>query len=139
MMGLEFCTLPAKTVTGDVTIAKAIETMLQEDVSLLLVADGRGKIIGVLSESTLLAAAFDPPLRADPISLHMERKFVSVKPDHSVEQLVETFLLHRVRYLPILDREGHARGIASRRELLRELIGDGVRKAPVLARQGDRG
>ncbi len=115
--------LPAKSVSAEVSVGKAIEYMLQEDVSLLLVVDGGGRAVGLVSESTLLAAAFDPPLRSDPISLHMERKFASVLADQSLDHVIETFLLHRVRFLPVLDSQRHPVGVVSRRELLRELMG----------------
>ncbi len=112
----------AKTVSAEVTVAKTIEFMLAEDVSTLLVTDEMGRVAGIITESRLLACAFDPSLRADPISLHMERKLISIRPNYPLERIVETFILHRVRHLPVIGLDKQPLGILSRRELLRELI-----------------
>ena len=110
------------TVGPEWSVSKAIEIMLDEDVSSLLIVDRNERLVGLVTESALLVAALDPPLRSDPISLHMERKFVSIGPDDPVGQVVEKFLLHRVRHFPVVKKHKLV-GIVTRRELMRALLG----------------
>ena len=113
------------TVGPELSVSKGIETLLDEDVSSLLIVDGNERLVGLVTESVLLVAALDPQLRSDPISLHMERKFVSVGPDDPVGQVVEKFLLHRVRHFPVVKKHKLV-GVVTRRELMRALLGQKV-------------
>ncbi len=110
------------TAKSDWSVNRVIELMLDEDVSSLLVVDDNDRLIGIVTESVLLVAAVDQQLRTDPISLHMERRFVSSSPTEPVNQTIEKFLLHRVRHFPVLDN-GKLVGILTRRQLMRGLMG----------------
>lgn len=114
------------TVQPDCPVGRVIETLLGEDVSSVVVVDVSGRVVGLVAESVLLIASVDPQLRADPISLHMERKFVSASPEEAIAQTVEKFLLHRVRHFPVVE-EGNLVGIITRRQLIRALMSAGVR------------
>ncbi len=109
----------------DTNVGKITDLMLDEDVSTVLIVDETGRMIGIVSESTLLAAAFDPPRQAEPVSLYMQRDFVWVDATAPLESVIETFLQHHVRHLPVLDR-GRPVGIVSRRRLLRALVEGGL-------------
>jgi CBS domain-containing protein len=52
----------------------------------------------------------------------MQRRFVEAHPEESVEQLAEKFLLHRVRYFPVVEDQKFL-GIIHRRQLLRAVLG----------------
>ena len=110
------------TVQPDWSVGRVIELMLEEDVSSLIVADANDRLIGIVTESALLVAAVDQQLRTDPISLHMERHFVSSSPEEHVNQTIEKFLLHRVRHFPVVEN-GKLVGILTRRQLMRGLMG----------------
>ena len=109
------------TAAPDWTVGKVIDVMLERDVSTLLIVDLQGRMVGIVSESSLLAPAFDPQLRAHPISLHMQRQVASVDLRETIEGLLETFLLHRVRHLPVMEN-GQPVGVISRRDVLRSLM-----------------
>jgi predicted transcriptional regulator len=109
------------TAAPDWTVGKVIGLMIERDVSTLLIVDQQGRMVGLVSESSLLAPAFDPQLRAHPISLHMQRQFASVDIRETTEGLIETFLLHRVRHLPVMEN-GRPVGVISRRDVLRSLM-----------------
>lgn len=109
------------TAAPDWTVGKVIDVMLDRDVSTLLIVDLQGRMVGIVSESSLLAPAFDPQLRAHPISLHMQRQVASVDVRETIEGLLESFLLHRVRHLPVMEN-GQPIGVISRRDVLRSLM-----------------
>ena len=117
------------TATAECSVNQIIDQMLDEDVSSLLIVDQNERLIGLVTESGLLVAAFDPQLSADPISLHMERRFVSVQPNEPILQVLEKFLLHRVRHFPVLDN-GRLLGIVTRRELMRAMLGRKIAQNP---------
>ena len=117
------------TATAECSVNQIIDQMLDEDVSSLLIVDQNERLIGLVTESGLLVAAFDPQLSADPISLHMERRFVSGQPNEPILQVLEKFLLHRVRHFPVLDN-GRLLGIVTRRELMRAMLGRKIAQNP---------
>ncbi len=106
----------------DWSVNRIIELILDEDVSSIAIVDSGGRLVGIVTESALLVAAFDPQLGTDPISLHMQRKFISVHPTEPVEQAAEKFLLHRVRHLPVVENN-KLLGIITRRDLMRAMLG----------------
>jgi CBS domain-containing protein len=108
------------------SVIKVLDLLLDEDIGSLPIIDDNGRIVGLVTESELLVAAFDPQLQADPVSLHMQRRFIEANPEESVEQLAEKFLLHRVRHFPVVEDQKFL-GIINRRQLLRAILG---RKKP---------
>ena len=108
------------------SVIKVLDLLLDEDIGSLPIIDDNGRMVGLVTESVLLVAAFDPQLQADPVSLHMQRRFIDASPDDSVEHLAEQFLLHRVRHFPVIENMRFL-GIVNRRELLRAVLG---RKKP---------
>lgn len=110
------------TAQPDWSVGQVIDLILNEDVSNIAIVDSNDRLVGIVTESALLVAAFDPQLRTDPISLHMQRKFVSATPNEPVGQVVEKFLLHRVRHFPVVD-DNKLVGIVTRRDLMRAVLG----------------
>lgn len=110
------------TARPDWSVSRINELILDEDVSSVAIVDVSDRLVGIVTESTLLVAAFDPQLGTDPISLHMLRQFVSASPNESVDQVVEKFLLHRVSQLPVVDNN-RLLGVVTRRYLMRAVLG----------------
>ena len=104
------------------TVNDAMEKMLVEGLDNLLIVDDRNQLVGRIEESLLMVAAFDDQWRNNPVSLHMERNFITIRPDEPVSQVVEKFLLHRVSEFPVLS-EGKLIGVLTRRQLLRSVMG----------------
>ena len=104
------------------SVIKVLDLLLEEDIGSLPIIDDNGRMVGLVTESVLLVAAFDPQLQTDPVSLHMQRRFIDASPDESVEHLAEKFLLHRVRHFPVVENKRFL-GIVNRRELLRAILG----------------
>ncbi len=104
------------------TVGDVMEKMLDEGLETLLIVDDRSQLVGSIEESLLMVAAFDEQWRNNPVSLHMERKFVTVRPDEHVGQVIEKFMLHRSSEFPVL-AEGKLIGVLTRRQLLRAVLG----------------
>ena len=115
-------TMKFVTAQPDWSVNRIIELILDEDVSSVAIVDTNDRLVGIVTESALLVVAFDPQLGTDPISLHMQRKFISAHPNEPVGQVVEKFLLHRVRHLPVVENN-KLLGIITRRDLMRAVVG----------------
>jgi CBS domain-containing protein len=105
------------TIPPDHTLREAVQVLLDHRISGLPVVDSDGRLLGIISEFALLAIAYDPPSRAMPVREHMTRHVISVTPDTPITKMADTFILHRIRRLPVIENE-KLLGVVSRRELL---------------------
>jgi CBS domain-containing protein len=112
----------AVTIEPSASVQKAVERLLDENVSSLMVVDEHHRMIGLINESALLAATLDGQIRHHPVSLHMDRKFISVRPSDTLETAIDASILHRVRHIPVLDGSRLV-GLITRRDLLRAAFG----------------
>jgi CBS domain-containing protein len=105
------------TISPDHTLREAVQVLLDHRISGLPVVDGEGRLLGIISEFALLAIAYDPPSRAMPVREHMTRHVISVTPETPITKMADTFILHRIRRLPVVE-DAKLLGVVSRRELL---------------------
>lgn len=110
------------TISPAASVKKAVELLLDEDVGSLMVVDDNQRMVGLLNESALLAATFDGQIRNDPVSLHMERNFLHVRPHDSIDSVIDASILHQVRQLPVIENRRLV-GLVTRRDLLRAVFG----------------
>jgi CBS domain-containing protein len=108
------------TVTAEMSMARAIERLVELDTGVLLVVGSDHRLVGVLTEATVLAAVLDSHLGQAPVSLHMTRNFVRVEPQAPLETVLDQFILHRVSSIPVVENQT-AIGVIGRRDVLRSL------------------
>ena len=133
------------SVRPDATVAEAIRTMLDKQISGLPVIDEAGRLVGILTEGDLLRRGETGTERQRPrwleilmgpgrlageyVRTHgrkvdgiMTRDLVSVAPDTPLKEVVELMERHRIKRVPVLDGDVPV-GILSRADLLRALLG----------------
>lgn len=115
---------PYVAVKPETSVGKAIEKMVAEKASVVLVLSEDFQLIGTLAESVLLRATIDAHLRQDPVSLHMNRRFSTVSKHAPIDVVLDQFVLHDLRYLPVIAVDGYVSGVISRDDLLRALFGN---------------
>lgn len=135
--------VPATSVPGDMPFLDVAHTLAREQVSAVPVVDADDHVIGVVSESDLLAkaAVTAEPHRHGPVGgLWQHRLYdkshgetaatlmtfppVTVHPAQRVADAAWTAARARLKRLPVTDHHGRLDGVVSRSDLLRALIRD---------------
>lgn len=126
------------SVEKDAPFTALAAALRQHCVSAFPVVDGTGRVIGVVSESDMLAKEAlscgeeQPPGMITGILRHrqlakarattaadlMTAPAVTVRPDDTVERAARLMYLHHVRRLPVVDPGGRLAGIVSRADVL---------------------
>ena len=109
------------TIRPDATLAEAARTLLDNRISGLPVTDSSKFLVGVISEFALLALIYNPLSRKQLVQDHMTKNVISITPDSSLKELADTFILKRLRRVPVTEN-GRLVGMVSRRDLLRASI-----------------
>jgi CBS domain-containing protein len=136
------------TLRAEDKITLAAKRLLSNRISgAPVVQDGR--LVGVVSEADLIKAYAPPPRRGFPfVSPHpvtwlllqgspprevdgtvvgdvMTKRVISIGPDASVWAAASLIDHHRVRRLPVVDRDGYVVGVLTRSDLVRCMAGGG--------------
>ncbi|MFE7039880.1 CBS domain-containing protein [Streptomyces atratus] len=141
--------VPAASVHGDMPFMDIARSLTREHVGSLPVVDADDRVMGVVSESDLLAKAaveasgYEPgaigrlrerrlhdKARAETAEMLMTTPAVTVFPDSTVAEATWLVSLSRLKRLPVTDHEGHLIGVVHRNTLLNALIRDdaGIRE-----------
>ena len=132
------------SVTADSPLDEAAGLLLSSIFTGLPVVDGAGRPIGVLTQGDLIASGL-LPLRlgllaasdADRVAAVMRnlaerrvaevmtRPAVTMEADRPLTEAVELMLARQLKRLPVVDADGHFRGLISRDSLLRTGYGQG--------------
>jgi CBS-domain-containing membrane protein len=133
---------PAVSVTADTPFKEVAELLAEHRISGLPVVDAQNRVLGVISETDLLARQVDVAeewqrtstghrshlpgaarraavkARATTAEQLMTTPAVTAHPDGSVVAAARTMATHRVERLPVVDDRGRLVGIVSRRDLV---------------------
>ncbi|KES04267.1 hypothetical protein BU52_26015 [Streptomyces toyocaensis] len=135
--------VPAASVPGDMPFSEVARTLAREQVGSVPVVDADDHVIGVVSESDLLAkaAVMAEPHRHGSVGRMWQHRLyekshgdtaatlmtfppVTVHPTARVSDAAWTAAHARLKRLPVTDHRGRLVGVVSRRDLLRALIRD---------------
>ncbi|MFD8524304.1 CBS domain-containing protein [Streptomyces capillispiralis] len=135
--------VPATSVPGDMPFLDVARALAREQVSAVPVVDADDHVIGVVSESDLLAkaAVTAEPHRHGPVGRLWQHRLydkshgetaatlmtfppVTVHPAERVADAAWTAARSRLKRLPVTDHRGRLVGVVSRSDLLRALIRD---------------
>ena len=113
------------TIRPQCSIQEAIEQILDLGISGLPVTDEEEKLVGIVTEFALLAVAYDDRVADDQVSSHMTTDVLAVEAEDAINKVVDMFIVHRVRRVPVL-KGGRLVGLISRRDALRALYASQV-------------
>jgi CBS domain-containing protein len=109
------------TIGPDAKLAEAADMLAKKRIGAVVVTDGKGKILGILSERDVVRAISDDGAAGldGPVSGVMTASVKVCDETHTVHQLMEIMTQGRFRHLPV-EKDGMIDGIIS--------IGDVVKK-----------
>lgn len=144
---MKVCELMLKDLTSvesDDTIRTLVETLATSETSSVPVIDEESRVVGIISERDVLAAAlpkymellhsasFMPNIDQlagglsriadDPIKRHMSQNVVSVEADADDLHAADLMLRHKLRLLPVVDGNGRLVGVVRRVDLFKRVL-----------------
>lgn len=142
----DIMTAPAVTVTREISLEDAAETMLDREIGSLVVVDGSGKAVGIVTDSDFGARPARVPFstfrsrklldkwlgkenaeeiyeeaRATTVGEIMRSPLRTVELEASIDRVLEVMLDHDVKHVPVVDDGGRAVGMVARHDLLKML------------------
>jgi CBS domain-containing protein len=157
MLAKDVMTRDVVTVTPETAIVDAADLLLSNRISSVPVVDGRGQLVGIVSEGDLIhrneigtgprhawwqVFSLDPDAHATEfLKVHgvqvqhvMTRQVVTAPEDATLGHIVDSFDRFDINRVPII-RNGNVVGIVSRSDILR-LLG-GLERPPATAARSD--
>jgi len=124
----DIMTADVVAVTSDASYREVVTLLRANQVSGLPVIDDQGIVMGVVSETDLLAGqerrpGWRPHLKhvaAGDLTARdlMTRPAVTTSPDELVSSVARLMSSHKLRRLPVVDGQGHLAGIVCRSDVL---------------------
>ena len=112
------------TLTPDMEVLRAMETLLEKRISGAPVVDANGQLVGVLSKKDCLKAALHASYHQEwggAVSDYMTSPVESLDAELDIVEAAEKFLASHYRRFPVL-RDGQLVGQISRADLLGALL-----------------
>lgn len=100
--GNEVVTIPEATSS-----LEALKKMQDKMVNSLVVVNGEGKVVGIVSEGDYVKKIIlqDKSVKDTPVSQIMTKHLLSVSPEKTVDECISIMLKERVRHLPVFRQE----------------------------------
>jgi CBS domain-containing protein len=121
------------TITSDATLSEAARELARHRIGALVVKDGDGAIVGILSERDIVRAVSEASVFALPrsVSAYMSRSVATCEESDTVDSLMETMTTGRFRHLPVVADERLV-GIVSIGDIVKTRIAETVQEATTL-------
>jgi CBS domain-containing protein len=120
-------------VAPTATLSQAAAQLARERIGALVVTDGEGRIIGIISERDIVraVAAEGGGALSSPVEAAMTRNVATCGLDDSLESLMREMTARRVRHLPVVKAERLA-GIVSIGDVVKHRLEDLERERALL-------
>lgn len=95
------------SIHPEATVFEAIQLMAEKNIGALLVTDKNHRLVGILSERdyTRKVALRGKSSRQTAVREILSGQVIQVSPTHTVEECMRLMTDHRVRHLPVLDKD----------------------------------
>lgn len=109
------------TASGDITVKEAIQILHHRHVGSIVIIDEAGKCEGIFTErDALRVVASDVPL-STPLKEVMTTHLWTMEEGGTFAEAKSLMRTHNVRHLPVIDKQGHFKGLLSLRTILDEI------------------
>ena len=109
------------SVAPTATVYEAVKLMCEKHIGSLLVLNSRGKLAGIFAERDALWRVLlkGKAARTELVQSAMTKKVIVVSPDMTIDACMALMTQHRVRHLPVIDKEQKVVGIVSIGDLVK--------------------
>lgn len=105
------------TISSDATIGQAKRVMQRYDIGGLVVTNGSGKMVGLVTQRDLLLAPDDHPSVQSVMTSH--ENIISGRPGTTLEQARTLLHQHRLEKLPLVDELGNLVGLITAQDVIK--------------------
>ncbi len=110
---------PPITVGANTTIIDASKTMIDKGVGSLLVVDGEGHLVGIVTERDIIySLARGHACRGARVGDIMSRNLIVSRGDEPIDRAIDRMREMNIRHLPVIDDHGKPIGVLSMRDIL---------------------
>lgn len=112
----------ARSSQKQTSLKEVAQIMKDDDFGVLPVVDDQNKVIGMITDRdiSLTLAGLDSKPSQVTVDRAMSTKHYSVSPEDDVKKALDVMKEHRVRRLPVVDKEQHLQGVLSINDLILE-------------------
>jgi CBS domain-containing protein len=105
---------PIETIRPDQTVQDAINKLVAKKIGSLLVLNGEGEMVGIITERDILRASYSRSPRHEKVKIEtiMTHGPICGSPEDSINELLTVMTENRIRHLPIL-RGSRLEGLVS--------------------------
>lgn len=127
----ELMTIDVRSCWSTEPLERAAKLMWELDCGSLPVLDQNGRVIGMITDRDVCMAAYTQAqlLGRIPVSRAMSGELYSCNPGEELDKVEKRMRSHQVRRLPVVDDEGHLRGILSLADIAQRAAKDAKGKA----------
>ena len=95
------------SIRPEATVFEAIQLMAEKNIGALLVTDKNHHLVGILSERdyTRKVALRGKSSKQTAVKEILSGQVIHVSPTHTIEECMRLMTDHRVRHLPVLDKD----------------------------------
>ena len=108
-----------KTCRPDTTVREAAQTMNKWRIGSLVVVDGTGKVVGIVTERDILTSVVAAGKQSDSVKVEeiMTKEVVMIDKNTTLEEAAQVMTERKIKKLPVLDR-GTLVGIVTATDLI---------------------
>ena len=108
------------------TIKEVIETLNNTSSKILLVTEGDGFLIGVITDGDIRRGLLAGLTLTDKIARIIQKNPITLSETDKPAFVIETMLLHKIQHIPILDNQSRVVGVYSWNELAEPVKRDNI-------------
>jgi len=114
------------TIGPDASVLEALRAMAEKNVGALVVVDGAGRVIGIVSERDYARKMIllDRASRDTPVRSIMSSPVMYVRPQRTADECMALMTENRLRHLPVLDDGEQLVGLVSIGDLVKDIISE---------------
>lgn len=111
------------TANSNITVKRAIETLYEKHVGSIVVVDDDKKCIGIFTERDAIRLVAKNAQLEQPVANVMTKNVVTVQEETSLDEARRLIFTHKIRHLPVVNKENKLVGLLSVRWLFDQLFG----------------